>query len=111
MATDLLNVKGQLANTAAALLTAGTNQEIQLNKIDLFNASGADVADIIFYIVPSAGSASDANTFYKVPSLADDKPRNVPLSGHVLRSGDALYGVAGTGSAVNYIVSYQKLSG
>lgn len=111
MATDLRNVKGQIASTAAAILTAGDNQEFQINKIEIFNGSGSDVSDIIFYIVPSGGSAATTTDFYEIPSLATRKGRNIPLSGHVLYDGDALYAVAGTGSAVNFIASYQKITG
>lgn len=110
MATQPLNAKGQLASSAAAIVTANTGQTIQLNKIDLFNESGGDVANIKFYIVPSAGSASAANSFYLIGSLTDNSSRNIPLSGHILEPGDTLQAVAGTGSAVNYVVSYTLIT-
>jgi len=108
MALQNLNVKGQLANSAGALLTAGTNQSFIIQKITLANASGADVADIKLFIYASGGSAGNTNQVYYLGSLADDDQVTVALGNHTLRDGDVLAGVAGTNTAVNYVISYAK---
>jgi hypothetical protein len=108
MALQNLNAKGQLAALAVALVTSGTNQTFFLQKITLHNASGSDVSNVKIYIYASGGSATDATQFIEIGSIADTETVTVSLGNHVLRNGDVLAGVAGTGSAVNYIVSYAK---
>lgn len=99
------NVKGQLAASPGALLTAGVNQTAILQTITISNASGADVADIKFFIYPSGGSATNATQVSYTASLVDDGDKQISLK-HNLYNGDVLAGVAGTGTAVNYVISY-----
>lgn len=111
MALDNLNAKGQLAATAGALVTAGTKQTFFIQKITLHNGSGSDVADIKVYIYASGGSASASTQFVEISSIADAETVTVNLGNHVLRNGDVLAAEAGTGTAVNYLVSYSKRTG
>ena len=111
MALQNLNEKGQLSNSAGALLTSGTNESWIIQKITLANASGSAVSDIKLFIYASGGSAGNANQVHYIGSLADDDQVTVSLSNHVLRNGDVLAGVAGTNAAVNYVISYARRTG
>lgn len=111
MALQVDNVKGQLANSAGALLTSGTNQAFSIQKVTIHNASGADVDDVKFYIYASGGSASTSTQFTEVGSILDTETLTVNLSGHTLKDGDVLAAEAGTNNAVNYIISYTKRTG
>jgi hypothetical protein len=102
------NVKGQLANSAGALLTATANETFFITKITLHNASGSSVANIKLYIYASGGSASTSTQVIEIASLADTETRTVALNNHFLRDGDVLAGEAGTNNAVNYVISYTQ---
>jgi hypothetical protein len=108
MALQNRNVKGQLSNSAGALLTAGSNQTFFIQKITLHNASGSDVANVKLYIYASGGSVLDSTQFIEIGSIADGETQTVNLGNHVLYNGDIMAGVAGTNTAVNYLISYAK---
>tara|TARA_R100000951_G_scaffold19244_3_gene16015 strand:- start:3569 stop:3901 length:333 start_codon:yes stop_codon:yes gene_type:complete len=107
MALQTRNVKGQMSNSAAAVLTAGTKQTFIIQNITIANASGSDVSDIKFYIYPDGGSASNSTQVFFLSSLVDDSQAQVSLK-HNLYNGDVLAAVAGTNTAVNYVISYAK---
>ncbi len=105
MAVRKLNVKGQLPNSATALLTAGAKESIVLNGGAIMNASGSDVSGIKFYIYPSGGSASDSTQVRHIDTILDDEDLLLDLR-HQLYDGDVLAALAGTNNAVNYVIDY-----
>lgn len=100
------NVKGQLPSTAAAQITAATNQVVELGRLTLANASGGSISTIKVHVVPSAGSAADANIIREIASMQDGETVEISLAGHVLYSGDTLQMSAGTATSINYYASY-----
>lgn len=102
-------VTGQLAATAAALLTAGPNVTIIITKIVLFGEE-ADT-NTRLHIVPNAGSASAVNEFYRNPSIGLRETVGVPLSGITLYDGQSLQGLSTTADRINYAISYSERTG
>ena len=107
MALFTRNVKGQLADSPAALLTVDLSQTWIIQNITISNNSGSTVSGIKFYVYPNGGSAGNATQFVNIGSLTDDESRQISLK-HNLGSQDVLAAEAGTATAVNYIVSYAQ---
>lgn len=105
------NVKGQIASPAAAILTANSNEAFIVQGIALHNGSGSAVTDIKLYVYASGGLATNATQVYEISSIADTESPFVPLKGLVLKDGDVLAAVAGTNNAINYVISYSRLTG
>ena len=63
------------------------------------------MADIIFYIYPSGGSASDATKRLVIKSMLPGEIRYLNLRDH-MEAGDVLAAVAGTASKINYHLPY-----
>lgn len=111
MAIQNLAARGQMSNSAAAVLTAGTSQTFLIQKVTIANASGSDVADIKFFIYASGGSAGNTNQVKYIGSLVDDGEQVVSeLNNQILKDGDILAAVAGTNTAVNYFINYAKIT-
>jgi hypothetical protein len=98
--------QGQLAASAGALLTAGTNEVWTITKVVLFGEE-ADT-DTKLYVVPNGGIAGATNEFARSTSIAQGEQVIVPLSGQVLYSGMTLQGESATANRINYAISYTR---
>ncbi len=99
--------RGQVSDTAAAVLTAGIQTQILANK--LFNTDTSALT-VTVYKVPAGGSATTANILFTVTiNASESAPRNM-LAGEVLGAGDALFMVTGTAAKVNWDLSYQEIA-
>lgn len=107
MALFTPSVKGQLANTATALLTVDKNETWIIQNITISNHTALTVEDIKFYIYPNGDTAASDTQFFTLGSMPPGATRQVPLK-HNLNSEDILAAVAGTPTAVNFIVSYAQ---
>jgi hypothetical protein len=106
MALSQKRVVGQLASSATALLTVTTGQTWILNGGTVTNGdTSASVADVIFYIYPSGGSAGNATKRLVIKSMLPGEIRYLNLRDH-MEAGDVLSAVAGTASKINYHIPY-----
>lgn len=109
MAFKQRGVQGQVAATATAILTAGTNVTIQPTKLILHGEEADTNTDI--YIVRSGNSAGATTRFQRIPSIALNERVDVSLAGVVLYSGDAIHLQSATASRINYDMSYTERTG
>jgi len=106
MALSQRRIMGQLASSAAALLTVPTGQTWILNGGTVTNGdTSSSVADVIFYIYPSGGSDGDATKRLVIKSMLPGEIRYLNLRDH-MEAGDVMEAVAGTASKINYHIPY-----
>lgn len=109
MAFKSRGVQGQIAATATAVLTAGSNVTIQPTKLILFGEEADTNIDI--YIVRSGNSAGATTKFQRITSIALNERVDVGFAGVSLYSGDAIYLQSATASRINYDLSYNERTG
>lgn len=97
---------GQLPSSSAALYAASTsNVRAQVIAATLTNTT-AGALTFSLWLVPSSGSATDANVIYDGASIAaGDALVLDKLIGHVLNSGDGIHGVASSATSLTYHIS------
>lgn len=98
---------GQPSNSAAAIITASKPETIAAATVS--NPTGGAVT-LTLWIVPSGGSASDANILYDEHSVATTtEPVGLSgLVGQTLNSGDALHAVASAATSLTLHISVDR---
>jgi hypothetical protein len=109
MAFKQRGVQGQIAATATAVLTAGSNVTIQPTKLILYGEE-ADTNTII-YIVRSGNSADATTKFETITSIALNERVDISFAGVVLYDGDAIHLQSATANRINYDLSYNERTG
>lgn len=98
----------QVAATAGAIYTSPAGTESVFNRITLYNTN-TTTETVIFHIVPSGGSAVDANIIHKeVVPAGKSVPVYLP-EGVVMQPSDALYASTDTASKVNIFGGVSQL--
>ena len=104
---DWLNTTIRIAATAAAHVTAGANETLHITGILLHNSHSSSLT-VTLYCVPdsggSAGTASEANQFYKKTLTALQTVVINDLNFYLADEGDTLQAVCGTANKVNILV-------
>ncbi len=104
--------------TLAALVETGYAADSQTTVftatvrtiIDRCTGYGVQVADLSINIVPSGGSASNANLMEKKTFAVGDSHTFPGVVGHVLEVGDFISVVASVASAVSLRISGRKVT-
>lgn len=109
MAFRSRGVQGQLAASATALVTAGTNTVIQPTKLILY-AEEADT-NIDIYIVRSGNSAGATTRFELITSMALNERVDIGFGGVSLYGGDAIHANSDNANRINYDLSYTERTG
>lgn len=108
--TPLRLATGQLPSSSAALYTS-TNLKTQVIAATLINPTAGALTYSI-WLVPSAGSATDATVVYDTVSIAaGETVALTDLVGHMLNSGDAIHGVASSATSLTYHLSGTQITG
>lgn len=102
-------VQGQVAATAAAVLTAGANVTIQPTKLILFGEEADTNTDV--YIVRSGNSADATTRFERITSIAQFERVDIGFAGVTLYGGDAIHLQSTTANRINYDLSYNERTG
>jgi len=95
----------QLTNAVATYYTTPDNTRCELRKLSFTNTSAAAVT-VTVYIVPSGGTASDANTIKKTKALApagfgSDTWNCIEALGHCLNAGETVQAVCSANTSVS----------
>jgi hypothetical protein len=94
---------GQLPSSAGAIYTA--TARVTITALTIHNPSAAD-RTYGLWLVPSAGSATDANEVYAAASVLVDETKIADgMIGQTLDIGDAIHGIASAATSVTYIIS------
>lgn len=109
MAFRQRGVQGQVAATATAILTAGTNVTLQPTKLVLYGEEADTNTDI--YIVRSGNSADATTRFERITSIALNERVDISLAGVALYDGDAIHLASTTANRINYDLSYNERTG
>jgi hypothetical protein len=95
----------QLTATAATYYTAPANTKCVVKRLTFTNTDTVPRA-ITIHLVPSAGSAADANTITKTKTLYPAETWSCPdAEGHVLEAGGTVQALADSATAVTIIGS------
>ena len=110
MAVTVKNIipRKQAEATQTAQYTA-TNCKTIIDKFTVTNTSAAN-ATISVNLIPSAGSASDANLVIKTRAIAPNETYTCPeLIGQVLENGGFISTIAGTATALTISASGREI--
>lgn len=95
----------QLTGSAVTYYTAPAKTKTILKKLTLTNTSAGAVTATV-YLIPSGGTAGDANTLKKAVSIAAGATYDCAEAvNHVLEPGDFLQALASAGTAVTLMAS------
>lgn len=95
----------QLTTSAATYYTAPAGTRCVVKRLTLTNTS-AGVATVTIYLVPSGGSASDANTITDTRALAAGETWDcASAEGHVVEAGGLVQALASAATSVTIIGS------
>lgn len=105
-------IPGSLLTTSAvAYYTAGASTKAIIQDATVSNTSGGAVT-VTVYLVPSAGSASAANTIIPSITLAANEVQKLwQLVPHVVEAGGTIQALSNTGAAVSFQASGVEVTG
>jgi hypothetical protein len=99
----------EVATSVAAIYTAPSGQNVEVSRIFAHNHSGANTNVLKLHLVPSGGSATDANMiFYESLGTNTDLADPSYFDGLVLEPGDAIYAVTDNANDVVITISGRK---
>lgn len=109
MAIIFGNADLQLQNTAQPIFSAGQNSSLLITRLTIVNTDTVSHG-VTIYRVFNGGTPSTANEIVNSAQwpglIAPGETIAVPLTGHNISNGQAIYAMADTSAVVNMSVSY-----
>jgi ATP-dependent protease ClpP protease subunit len=98
----------QLGTSVSTVYTVGSGITATVKQILAANVTASN-ATVSIHLVPSGGSATNANLIFAALTVAGNSTAVIDLN-QVMSTGDTLQALAGTGSAINLVISGYEAS-